>query len=336
MLSYRDVPRTLTQNATLDQRRRQLFGNFVEAMFRRRGGKSRYSEEQTTRWLSSLASTLTRNNQTVFYLENIEFEWLPTRAKQLLARVGLIIAGGLIAGLIVWPIGFWLNQELTSGLLFGLIVGLIVGLLSAFLKLHPVERTGFRWTDVSSRKSAALRDGLTGGLIVGLLLGLLGGLSGGLIVGLIRLFTSEAIPETHSSVNEGTHRSIRMASMSLLILRADRRAARRAVLRAALRAERRADFWWDVCVEAFCFTPVPLEKWIGSSSLCRVPRSGEGSALFAPSGRRLHLYSPPVAGVFCLAFEFKRRFGGDNRHSLGRLTHVPTPLLLKPLDAGRP
>lgn len=183
MLSYRDVPRTLTQNATLDRRRRQLFGNFVEAMFRRRGGKSRYSEEQTTRWLSSLASTLTRNNQTVFYLENIEFEWLPTRAKQLLARVGLIIAGGLIAGLIVWPIGFWLNQELTSGLLFGLIVGLIVGLLSAFLKLHPVERTGFRWTDVSSRKSAALRDGLTGGLIVGLLLGLLFGLSGGLISG---------------------------------------------------------------------------------------------------------------------------------------------------------
>src|SRR5262249_5816707 len=58
MLSYRDVPRTFIQNATLEQRRDQLFGNFVEAMFRRRGGKRRYAADQTKLWLSSLACTL--------------------------------------------------------------------------------------------------------------------------------------------------------------------------------------------------------------------------------------------------------------------------------------
>jgi hypothetical protein len=54
-------------------------------------------------------------------------------------------------------------------------------------------------------------------LIGVLIFGLFVGLIGALFVGLFRLFTSDAIPETRSAVNEGTHRSIRMASMSLLI-----------------------------------------------------------------------------------------------------------------------
>ena len=38
MLSYRNAPYTFTQNASLDQRRRQLFRYFTDTMFRRKEG----------------------------------------------------------------------------------------------------------------------------------------------------------------------------------------------------------------------------------------------------------------------------------------------------------
>ena len=52
-------------------------------MFRRRTNQRRYSPEQTTHWLSWLAIALTRDNQAVFYLENLDFGWLPTRTERL-------------------------------------------------------------------------------------------------------------------------------------------------------------------------------------------------------------------------------------------------------------
>jgi hypothetical protein len=215
MLAYRDLPLRFTPVASLGPR--QVFAHFVEAMFRRRGSGRRYSPDQTTRWLSSLARNLTRNNQTVFYLENLDFAWLPTRAQQRLARVGFGISGGLIGGLI-------------GGLTFGLSL--------SFFKIKPVDRAELRWADVPSRRSEALRFGLTlslifgpfFGLTFGLIRGLIGGVASGLTFGLsitlifvligalISLFTSEAAPETRSAVNEGTKRSIRMALIVALIV----------------------------------------------------------------------------------------------------------------------
>ena len=221
MLSYRDVPHTVVKNVSLEQRRSQLFGNFVEAMFRRREGKGRYGVDQTTRWLSSLARILTRNDQTVFYLESLDFEWLPTPAKLGQAVVGLTVSIALIFGVSCGLISGEIDGFL-GGMIGMLTGGVILGLFDA--GLQPVKKTGFRWTEVSSRKSA-LRYGLFFGLLFalvfglsfGLFFGLVFGLTVGLIVGLLRLFTAEAIPETRSAVNEGTHSSIQIASMSLLI-----------------------------------------------------------------------------------------------------------------------
>jgi hypothetical protein len=80
-----------------------------------------------------------------------------------------------------------------GGLIFVLIGGLIVG------------------------RTRGLIYGLNFGLIYGLRGALIPGLIFGMIVGLARLFTSEAAPETLSAVNQGTHRSVKMALMSGLI-----------------------------------------------------------------------------------------------------------------------
>lgn len=55
----------------------------------------------------------------------------------------------------------------------GPLVGLIGGVIGAVLRLQPVERAGFRWTDVFPRMGAALRDGLRVGLSAGLIFGLI-------------------------------------------------------------------------------------------------------------------------------------------------------------------
>jgi hypothetical protein len=197
MLSYRGVPHTAMQHLSLEERRHQLFGYFIEAMFRRRERKMRFSADQTIRWLSSLACALDRNGQTVFYLESLDFEWLATRAQQWLARGGLIVSSGLSVGLFVGlidglglslvdglDVGLreWLDS-LPEGLILGLILGLIVGLTGIAIKVKPVEKLAFRWADISSLKGQAIREGFIVWLIGGLIFGLIGGLFfGGLFV----------------------------------------------------------------------------------------------------------------------------------------------------------
>ncbi|MFL6114649.1 MAG: NACHT domain-containing protein [Catenulispora sp.] len=48
MLAYRDVPIASVPGNTVEQRQRQLFAHFVEAMFRRRPSQRRHTAEQTT------------------------------------------------------------------------------------------------------------------------------------------------------------------------------------------------------------------------------------------------------------------------------------------------
>lgn len=266
MLAYRDLPRASEPGASLEQHRRQLFAQFVEAMFHRKGINRWYSSDKIKRWLSSLARVLTRNNQTMFFLEDLDFEWLPTRPQQWLARMGLFVAIGLTCCLVSYlsivlsyVVGSRLRFDLSPALRFGLIagpifaliiggiIGLIFGPIGVVLKIKPVENVGLRWIRVRSQTGAAISEALTHGLITGLIVCLSGGLifglmifwrSGwlsedlvgvlnlgvvfGLIVGLmsalIRLFTWKGPAEMRLSVNEGTHRSIKIALMAWLVV----------------------------------------------------------------------------------------------------------------------
>jgi hypothetical protein len=208
MLAYRDAPVELSSEDSLEQRRRRLFASFIDAMFKRRSAETRYSRRQTLSWLGSLAHALTRNEQTVFYLENLREEWLPTRRERWLSKAGIILAcvvvGGLIGfpelgtmilglatafhlfGLISEPAVKDLHEVFLSGLLgltFGLTIGLICGLISIGTKLRSVEILRFSIADARPRIAKTLRDGLTVGLIDGLNVGLIGGVICGLTVG---------------------------------------------------------------------------------------------------------------------------------------------------------
>src|SRR5205823_2177735 len=98
------------------------------------------------------------------------------------------------------------------------------GLITILVKIRPVEKTVFRWTDLWGRRMVALRRAVLVGVLFGCIgavdelidtkmkkipiVGLIFGLFGGLITALVGLFGSEAVPDTRSSPNQGTRRSI--------------------------------------------------------------------------------------------------------------------------------
>ncbi|MFN8472321.1 MAG: NACHT domain-containing protein [Anaerolineae bacterium] len=84
----------------------RVFAAYVERMFERRGADRRYSREQTLHWLAWLARGMTQQGQTLFFLERLQPDWLPTRP--LLRRYVLVdrLGSGLVAGVTVgWSSG---------------------------------------------------------------------------------------------------------------------------------------------------------------------------------------------------------------------------------------
>ena len=191
MLGYQHGPAERSQDCSIEERRGRLIAGFVDAMFARRSADIPYTREQTVRWLSSLATGLTRNRETVFQLENLGPHWPSTRAQRWLCRAGTVVASGviggpvlgLIHGLITWFMVILLTLpqaslsrtlallSLTSrfGLewaLSWLSPALCFGFAGAFLKLRPTETIRITMTGVASRWGRAIRAGLVLGVTV--------------------------------------------------------------------------------------------------------------------------------------------------------------------------
>jgi tetratricopeptide (TPR) repeat protein len=264
---------------SLEERRDALLANFVERMLQPRKQADHhddarkglfgwhdprdrdhadtevdtFNQPRTIHWLSWLASTLKKNNKPVFYLEDLQFAWLPTRRQQLLTKAAAAIFFGIVFTLFL-SLGFgvvskigqsdWLAVILTDVprvLLISSVVGLLLGTVLTLLELRPVEAPRFRLAKLKSSFSRAMRSGLKIGLIggvtfgialmVGVALGgqrqievfgwmflggfLVFGLLMGLIVGLISWITTEDV-EIRKEPNQGTHNSLRSAGIAFL------------------------------------------------------------------------------------------------------------------------
>lgn len=211
MLAYRDAAVEEGAGESLERRRQQLWSRYVKSMFQRRAEEAVFMREQTLQWLSWLASSMVRLNQSVFELEALNHSWLQTQRQQRsLQRTRLV--GGLVGGLFVGLVG-----GLIGGLFIGLVEGLIGGLIGglwgglnfttslddrARLKqaglVDPAEQPAYslRWSlpsrfDLDSQLGAdlvgmlgvAVGIGLFGGLGIGLVGALFVGKDGGLFVG---------------------------------------------------------------------------------------------------------------------------------------------------------
>ncbi len=134
-----------------------LFDVYVERMVRYRGGEALYEPEQTVQWLAWLAQKMSQFNQTIFFLEGLQPNWLPRDQQRQFADglryrlAGLFVLIGLLAGLVGLAVGDW------RALLAGTAVGLATGGLLAFFRLllvwarvswfriETVETLNWRW-----------------------------------------------------------------------------------------------------------------------------------------------------------------------------------------------
>ena len=85
--SLADIPQT----GSLEERRRHLLEVYVKRMFQRKGLRRPYPDEQVIRWLTWLAKQMVHNSQTVFLIESVQPDWLPTKLERRFYEIGIRI-----------------------------------------------------------------------------------------------------------------------------------------------------------------------------------------------------------------------------------------------------
>jgi MFS family permease len=188
-LAYTGQPaEALRTRGALVERRQSLFATYVNRMFQRRSAVTRYTHQQTERWLAWLAWQLTQHSQTTFSLERLQPDWLPVGRRWLPTHGAQLLAGlvGLLGGL---PVGLFVGlvyqlEAAIGAVLIGAVTGAFIGGLTGYAaEITPIETVRWSWPKFLSELLLPSRRGLRGGLLGGLLAGLLGGLTSGPVTG---------------------------------------------------------------------------------------------------------------------------------------------------------
>jgi hypothetical protein len=170
-------------SGTLAERRDRLFALYVYQMLRRRAAERRYTPEQTVQWLSWLADQMANHGQTVFYLEQLQLDWLPHSQCPVARLCGRLIFG-LVFGLVFGTFGA-LFGGLDVGLLFVLIFVLLSALGSSSEEVVCVEAVRWSWSESRHYMSSIPVSGVVSGLIGGLVSLLTGMMMFGVLVGVL-------------------------------------------------------------------------------------------------------------------------------------------------------
>lgn len=158
---------------SVEERRNHLFSTYIERMFHRRQLLAqRYGKEESLHWLAWLAQRMSREDKTIFSIEELQPTWLPERLqKQMPLGVGFIFApiGGLNLLAIILLIGsrIWGDFiSLVAGLIIGGVYGPLFGIWAALTvgrakRIEPVETLNLSW----GRLIKLLAAGLTLGVV---------------------------------------------------------------------------------------------------------------------------------------------------------------------------
>jgi len=100
ILTYQGkAARDLPKLGSRQQQQQQIFTHYSQRMIERKGNPVRYPLQSTRTRLAWLAQQMREHNQTVFYLEQLQPDWLPERRRPFYQwSVGLVF--GLVSGLV--------------------------------------------------------------------------------------------------------------------------------------------------------------------------------------------------------------------------------------------
>ena len=196
-LTYHDMALEGLLREGIAPTRQHVFERYVERMLKHRGAVKRYTAEQTTHWLTFLARQLKQHNQTVFYLEHLQPDWLTGAGMHRIydrwaLRFPAILMGMLVTLAINLLLGYYvpsltdLARYLAPIMVLGGFMGWLLGRGSTSQPSHENSRKARRvsWARLVARLRVGLLFGLSFGLVVGLNSGLILGLNAGLSLGL--------------------------------------------------------------------------------------------------------------------------------------------------------
>jgi hypothetical protein len=170
ILAYRGVPLDeITRGGSAEARQEQLLASYVQHMLKRRRAETRYTPEQTTHWLSHLASQMKRQNQTLFYLEQMQPDWLSSsRALRVYKRLAVRLPGVLIGMIVSFSISVFIPFSSGGSGENGIINILLGGLLGGFLSegRTPKQPTAHGGKARSAHGSRLFQWLLIGALII--------------------------------------------------------------------------------------------------------------------------------------------------------------------------
>ena len=131
---------------SLEERRKKIFGLYIEQMFRRKGPTSlTFSKEKSIGWLSWLAGKMRERSQSVFLVEELQPGWLRLRTELGTYKTAVVLSAPLFFGLIfgltgglIFGLNYGLGIELIGGLIggvfFGGVIGWLVGGMGGLIK----------------------------------------------------------------------------------------------------------------------------------------------------------------------------------------------------------
>lgn len=170
----------LQTSGTLEERKTLLFAAYTDAMFKRRGKMLLYSSQQTIQWLAWLAFAMASHNQSMFYLEWMQPNWLSSKWQQKIVSLGAIVLSGLIGGLVGVLVGSVFSRPhfgqylglgmALSGALFGLVNVLWKRNTERNLEIQPIETVRWVWAKARENWVSRLKNGILVGGLVGALL----------------------------------------------------------------------------------------------------------------------------------------------------------------------
>jgi Cdc6-like AAA superfamily ATPase len=130
MAAYQGKTVRFDRSLPLEDQKRQIFADYVEHMLERGQKEKHYTPEQTKNWLLWLAQKMQVRDQSTFYLERIQMDWL---AKTLPYKLYFALVFGFVSFLFTFTANSIFFQSVFSGLTVGLVdagLALLFGLLS--------------------------------------------------------------------------------------------------------------------------------------------------------------------------------------------------------------
>jgi hypothetical protein len=133
-LTYQGMPASAVRAmGSAEERRRHLFASYADRMLERHIRQGSSTPAQTLRWLAWLARSMRDRSQTVFYLEQLQPDWLPSRQRWLITTGPALVIG--IATLLI-ALAFLSYAALA--------VAAAMGILAWGRTIRPVEYV--RWS----------------------------------------------------------------------------------------------------------------------------------------------------------------------------------------------